>query len=421
MTGDPYRYCYSVPVYVPSTEEKNPCNPSPCGINSICRSHGSSASCECIQGYSGNPYEYGCKPECTINSDCELSKSCSNYKCVDPCVGGVCGYNAICKAINHAPICSCPQGMVGNPFVSCTPALEERDPCNPSPCSQNGICRNINGKASCTYPECVKNEDCSSSQACFNQRCGNPCIGACGENALCNVVNHKAVCSCPRGYMGSPFLRCSAVRDPLPQPECTSNDNCPLNKACFNEKCVDACALESCGQGANCFAQNHRSTCVCPDGYTGNARFACYEIGCRSHDQCRLHESCINRQCVDSCSNLQCGKSAYCKADNHIGRCHCHDGYYGNPLIECVRPECVKNDDCPNNLYCKNEKCVDPCSCAPSAQCFVRDHRATCQCPPGYTGDPLTSCTPIHYDDRCTSDAMCASKLACFDGKIKQM
>lgn len=191
LTGDPYRYCYSVPIYEPPRTEKDPCNPTPCGINSLCRRQGSSATCECLQGYSGNPYEYGCKPECVINADCPLSKACSNYKCVDPCQG-VCGNNAQCKVINHAPICTCPQNMVGNPFTSCTPVLKEEDPCYPSPCAQNGICRNVNGRASCTYPECVKNEDCSRTNACFNQKCGDPCVRACGENALCNVINHKA-------------------------------------------------------------------------------------------------------------------------------------------------------------------------------------------------------------------------------------
>jgi hypothetical protein len=189
MTGDPYKYCYRAPIY--EDKKPDPCNPSPCGVNSICRKQGSSSVCECIQGYQGNPYEYGCKPECVINSECPLRMACSNYKCTDPCVGA-CGYNAECKVINHSPFCTCPSKMIGNPFVSCTPLLEEKNPCYPSPCSQNGICRAVNGRASCEYPECVKNEDCSRSQACFNQKCGDPCVRACGENAICNVVNHKA-------------------------------------------------------------------------------------------------------------------------------------------------------------------------------------------------------------------------------------
>lgn len=189
MTGDPYQYCSYVPVYEPI--EKDPCNPSPCRGNSFCRKQGSSATCECIKGYFGNPYDSGCKPECVINSDCPLRMSCSNYKCQDPCVGA-CGFNAECRVHNHSPICTCPAQMVGNPFISCMTSMVVEDPCYPSPCAENGVCSAVNGKASCHYPECVKNEDCSSKSACFNQKCGNPCTRACGENAICNVINHKA-------------------------------------------------------------------------------------------------------------------------------------------------------------------------------------------------------------------------------------
>lgn len=69
------------------------------------------------------------------------------------------------------------------------------------------------------------------------------------------------------------------------------------------------------------------------------------------------------------------------------------DGYRGNPLIACERPECTTDADCPYYLACTNEKCMDPCDCAPSAQCRVDNHRASCRCPQGYTGDPRKSCT----------------------------
>lgn len=39
-------------------------------------------------------------------------------KCKDPCVGS-CGFNAECHVYNHIPQCTCPQGHIGNPFVSC--------------------------------------------------------------------------------------------------------------------------------------------------------------------------------------------------------------------------------------------------------------------------------------------------------------
>lgn len=43
---------------------------------------------------------------------------CSNSKCIDPCVE-TCGANANCEARNHLPVCSCPAGHTGDPFVSC--------------------------------------------------------------------------------------------------------------------------------------------------------------------------------------------------------------------------------------------------------------------------------------------------------------
>ena len=71
-------------------------------------------------------------------------------------------------------------------------------------------------------------------------------------------------------------------------------------------------------------------------------------------------------------------------------RCNCIEGYLGNPFVECIRPECRSNDECAHNLACKNQKCVDPCSCGNNAQCFMRNHIPTCQCPPGYSGSNET-------------------------------
>lgn len=93
----------------------DPCNPSPCGSNAQC----SNGECTCLPEYQGDPYR-GCRPECVLNSDCPRDKACSRNKCVDPCPG-TCGQNAICEVINHIPMCSCPQGMSGNAFISCNP------------------------------------------------------------------------------------------------------------------------------------------------------------------------------------------------------------------------------------------------------------------------------------------------------------
>lgn len=65
---------------------------------------------------------------------------------------------------------------------------------------------------------------------------------------------------------------------------------------------------------------DHRSICVCPDGYTGNALFSCFTIGCRSNSDCSSHESCINKECIDPCKNIKCASSAFCRTENHQPR-----------------------------------------------------------------------------------------------------
>ena len=405
----------------------DPCNPSPCGINTVCRVSGQNAICECLPGFFGTASAGGCRPECTISADCPRDKACVNTKCVDPCPG-VCGFNAICQVINHSPVCSCPPPLLGDPFTLCREQAPEppSDPCNPSPCRLNGQCRVINGVASCIYPECIINQDCPRDKACYNQKCKDPCRDSCGINALCQAINHKAVCTCPPNYVGSPEVQCR-LRDvvvPRPKPECVQDSHCTNDKACINEHCLNPCLVSPgiCGENAECRPQAHRAVCICRDGYTGNAQRACFEIGCRSDSDCPPIQACINRECVDPCTFTSCGLNALCKADsNHKARCYCPDNFRGNPLIRCERPECLRDDDCPYNLACRNERCEDPCNCGAGAVCRVDNHRAQCSCPPGYTGNPISECrfVPPEKPPQCKMDADCASKLACFSGVCK--
>lgn len=94
-------------------EPRDPCNPSPCGANAICNN----GVCTCQNEYKGDPYS-GCRPECTLNTDCPRDKACVRNHCIDPCPG-TCGFNAVCQVINHIPTCSCPDPLTGDPFTSC--------------------------------------------------------------------------------------------------------------------------------------------------------------------------------------------------------------------------------------------------------------------------------------------------------------
>ena len=227
-TGDPFSLCSPIQA-APVQEFLNPCQPSPCGANAICREQNGAGSCTCLPEYIGNPYE-GCRPECVINSDCPSNKARIRNKCMDPCPG-TCGQNADCQVVNHLPACTCWLGYTGDPFRFCNvippppPQADPppRNPCQPSPCGPNSQCREINGQAVCsclpTYigsppgcrPECTVSSECPQNKACVNQKCVDPCPGTCGQNARCNVVNHSPICSCNAGYTGDPFTRCSPI------------------------------------------------------------------------------------------------------------------------------------------------------------------------------------------------------------------
>lgn len=102
----------------------HPCFPSPCGANAVCKELNNAGSCTCLPDYIGNPYE-GCRPECVLNSDCPYNKACVRNKCEDPCPG-TCGQNAQCQVINHLPSCNCLQGYTGDPFVFCSTIRESK-------------------------------------------------------------------------------------------------------------------------------------------------------------------------------------------------------------------------------------------------------------------------------------------------------
>lgn len=121
-TGDPFTQC--LVLRDPEPEYIDPCNPSPCGANAICREQHGAGSCQCIPEHFGNPYE-GCRPECILNSDCPSHKACVNNKCRDPCPG-TCGQNAECYVVNHLPSCNCIVGYTGDPYRVCSPPPPQR-------------------------------------------------------------------------------------------------------------------------------------------------------------------------------------------------------------------------------------------------------------------------------------------------------
>lgn len=444
--GDAFIHCLSNPPITNITA--NPCDPSPCPIGSVCNVYGNGVAvcdvCSNEFGYN-NP---SCRPECLTNSDCEFHKACLNQRCLDPCTG-TCGKNAICTVINHNAICTCPDGLYGNPFDHCSLPLapvdgSSRGTCDSIQCGANTECREHSGILACVCqtdyygnpligcrPECVISADCELSKSCFNQRCVNPCENACGVGAQCQVVNHNAVCYCPAEYSGDALVSCTPYQrlppviydhghpinpcDPSPcgansrclvsptgyaicsclpnfrgnppacQPECVAHSECPSDKACVNLKCVDPCYGSVCGINARCEVFNHNPICSCSPGETGNPFESCHLIPVTG----------IERQPDNPCSPSPCGPNSICQVKQGHPVCSCVENYIGSPPY--CRPECVFNNDCPQNKACIREKCENPCAhtCGANAECHVISHSAFCNCVPGYRGDAFIGCSPI--------------------------
>lgn len=434
FNGDPYSSCHEEP--------KSICQPNPCGPNAQClASPDGKSMCICPEGLGGDPTSLqGCHGyECQVDDECPVSKACIGFKCQDPCPGS-CGHNTHCRVEKHHPVCFCNNGFTGNPFQSCY-HVEERDlpkdPCNPSPCGPNTLCKIQRKKAVCSCvkdffgnaqegcrPECVLNSDCPTTKSCINQKCTEPCSReVCGINAQCRVYEHVAVCQCPPGYIGDAFYQCvklperdekhnpcdpspcgpnvpcqiyndnvaicdvcssiDAIHNPQCRPECLSNSECPFDKACLGQNCIDPCP-GSCGYNANCEVINHNPICRCDYGFIGDPFEQCVP---QTKDEGPV-----------TCDNIMCGANTECGQRGKTFKCVCKKGFFGDPLTAC-RPECVISTDCPLQKACRQYKCENPCegACGVNSLCEVINHYPVCYCPPNHSGDALVSCHEIRH------------------------
>lgn len=87
----------------------------------------------------------------------------------------------------------------------------------------------------------------------------------CGTNAICN----DGTCTCIDEHQGDPYVGC--------RPECVLSIDCPRDRACVRNKCVDPC-INTCAATAVCEVINHVPMCSCPQGKTGNAFYNCDQI-----------------------------------------------------------------------------------------------------------------------------------------------
>lgn len=208
--------------------------------------------------------------------------------------------------------------------------------------------------------------------------------------------------------------------------ECESHEDCPAEKACINQACIEVCSLrESCGQSALCQPVQHHARCVCPQCHSGDPRVACIpdpkcqettpvppKMKCRVNSHCPSSQSCHGGECRDPClmSAPTCDPNKVCRVRNHRPQCVCKYGFSlsSSGELRCApeQSECRRDADCPSNEACINNKCQTPCApgiCSKNRTCLVLDHKPVCVC--------TENCHPEVFI--CLRDAGCPPSLTC--------
>ena len=221
----------------------------------------------------------------------------------------------------------------------------------------------------------------------------NECIGnACGANAVCLNTIGSYDCQCQEGFSGNPFMMCMPIdiRPPV-QPNVVdpcSSVSCGPNAACRNGQCLCLPGYSSTA-GGSCSIPSCRN-----------------DLDCASREVCLPVDQSVKnggvRRCVDACSREQCGPNAVCVADTHRASCICRDGFKGNANVGCQQEpaddKCGRDDDCPGDAVCGkdidgNRICVDPCksfTCAQSESCVIKAGKAHCECLSNFVRNPST-------------------------------
>ena len=239
--------------------------------------------------------------------------------------------------------------------------------------------------------------------------------------------------------------------------ECKVNADCPLDKACVSNECINPCRQTSCGDRAECKVDYHQSRCVCPPGLQGNPIVKCVSVECHDDNDCSSDEKCnpLSNRCFPVCQEERCGADeAICSGVNHRKVCTCPPHLLGDGNVYCGLKRknaaltfssvakfftpllvfvflaspiegCRVDGDCPSQQSCfEFGNCRNPCTsnnpCESDQQCTVVDTLPTrtvsCMCPEGsYVGNSGRCETTVAVPE-CTEHPDCRNNEVCHTG-----
>lgn len=164
--------------------------------------------------------------------------------------------------------------------------------------------------------------------------------------------------------------------------------------------------------------------------FKSNTILSKFSVGCDSDSECSDSDLCYNGACLNPCLiDTPCAISAECYGVNHRASCRCPSGTVGNPFTRCIAAECETDNDCNDDSVCAKGTCYNACSvngissCADNAECFSRNHAASCRCPPAFPiGDPSVHCqkATVLNEPECIMDGDCPSGHACLKDECRE-
>ncbi|XP_075975763.1 SCO-spondin-like isoform X2 [Anticarsia gemmatalis] len=229
---------------------------------------------------------------------------------------------------------------------------------------------------------------CNGDPRAIEKRCPNPCPSTCDspETIPCDKECEPLGCECEPGLLINPETGKCVYAEDCPAPvECTRPnevwDECPNLSQCFFGKCADRML-----QDYDCkpLLQNCQPQCVCKRDTFRNFSDICVPAS-ECPPYCTTPDDCLR-----TCASPSPPSCYYHPAETNEFGCNCIDGY----LLAHYGGECIKVEDCPDDVPCNGDPNARPKQCPPTRPASCKSPNAFwgeekcealgCECKPGY-------------------------------------